>query len=475
MSLYASPVIPRFVANSLPFVLLACVVVMIHANVTKSTNIRGTISVGTLYESKQYHIFDFAMWTTVKDMWDSKAYLLSILIGAWSGSWPYIKIVMLYVVWFVPPSHLSLNVRRTMMRVLSILAKWALVDIFLLVMFDVAFRFHVPFHAISFDLTVQPGIGSYTFISATIVIIATINLVEFYERNATGYNEKDMNAARLHHLGYSGDWFSFVRCPTKSWFERGRVELANDLDNEDDEAFMESFGHKSIADLSGLGWYTKVLLAAVLIGCIVLILVGAVANSFSFHYLGISGEALEILQPESVHVHYSLVNLIHDLSASVTANGKPMALGTQIGIAYIQVCFLLFALVMPMVQICMVLVVLFFPFSLRDAKIFLYATRVVMSLSALDAFSISVVVSVSQLDRFSLFLQKDKQICTVLKNLLHMDCFRVDTELLPGCWMLFGASFLVFFIVFLILRQADNVLAAREKRVLDLIDERQAM
>eukprot|EP01084_Bolivina_argentea_P220618 373868_1 len=48
------------------------------------------------------NIFQFSLVSAVSDFWQAKAYGLAILIAAFSGVWPYIKLFMLMVCWLQP-------------------------------------------------------------------------------------------------------------------------------------------------------------------------------------------------------------------------------------------------------------------------------------------------------------------------------------------------------------------------------------
>ena len=233
-SLINSPVISRCVAISFPLILLSCIVAYAISNAHVGTAIEGSIRVGN-YRTPSYRVFEFSMWQTIKDMWDAKTYYLSLLIAVWSGIWPYLKALLLLLTWILPPKYLSVGKRRLIITIISILAKWALCDIYLLVFFDVAFRFHVlissapylkkflPLEFISADLVVKPLLPSFVFISATIIVIICVNWIDYYDRNDIAFHEScctentlDTDMLSLKKKG----WFKGIFCPRRSWFER---------------------------------------------------------------------------------------------------------------------------------------------------------------------------------------------------------------------------------------------------------------
>merc|ERR1719253_604632 len=74
-------------------------------------------------------------------MWNAKVYPLAFLIIAFSGIWPYAKLLMMLVCWFAPTKYLSPLRRHKLLDFLDAYGKWSLVDTFVLVLFMVAFKF----------------------------------------------------------------------------------------------------------------------------------------------------------------------------------------------------------------------------------------------------------------------------------------------------------------------------------------------
>jgi hypothetical protein len=115
---------------------------------------------------------------------------------------------------------------------------------------------------------------------------------------------------------------------------------------------------------------------------------------------------------------------------------------------------------------------LFIPMTLRDQKIFYYMCRFTASLASLDVFALSIIIAVSQLEQFSLFIQGEH--CTLIKKyIIHdMDCFRVKTELLSGCWLLFFCAFIVQVVTLSLFHLSEIVIVERENQALEDVRNR---
>lgn len=497
-SLHASPVVPRWVALAFPALLLASCGVFAYANMSVGTSIQGTVRVGS-YRTPRVNVFEFSLWQSVKDMWDAETYYLSLLIAGWSGLWPYVKTSLMVVVWYLPTRMMSLQARQTFITVWLILAKWALCDIFLLVFFDVAFRFHIslssapyikrllPLDFVTADLVVKPEFPSFIFITATVVVIFCINAAEYYHKNDVALRQSTQRYSedeRLKQPYKPRGVFSRVRCARGSWFERGTEEcnrmklLQSDYDPFATSSIISHhFRPESesspptllvrwlVRGKERLPTTSNVILLVLLVSSAMVIGYGATVHSFSFRFKALAGYALEFLEPGAEVREYSLIQLIRDLSAkSVVLDDEKLTPSLLFGVTYMQSVTILFSLVFPFLQIFLLVVMLLARLNLRDQKVLFYLASLVSSLSCLDVFAVSIIVAVSQLEAFSLFLQGRK--CDWIIEHWHVDCFRVTTELLPGCWLLFFAAVFLFVTSRIVLSLLSRVIEEREERAL---------
>jgi uncharacterized paraquat-inducible protein A len=84
--------------------------------------------------------FEFSMARSTVDIWNAGGRELAVIIVIFSGIWPYTKQLMSLVVWFMPPSRLSVSRRESILLWLDRLGKWSMIDIFVLVVSIAAFR-----------------------------------------------------------------------------------------------------------------------------------------------------------------------------------------------------------------------------------------------------------------------------------------------------------------------------------------------
>eukprot|EP01047_Picozoa_sp_COSAG01_P015416 COSAG01_NODE_772_length_13713_cov_71.721263_4_plen_357_part_00 len=148
----------------------------------------------------------FSLALSLKQMADAGAWPLVILIGGFSGVWPYSKLFMIMACWVLPPSCLSVRTRGQMLLTLDSMGKWSLIDLYVLVMTMIGFRLHItnPKYAILpdnlwvIDTKVTPDIGIYTFCIAAVGALVINTIVTHYHRNAVA---SDMQHTIEHSVG----------------------------------------------------------------------------------------------------------------------------------------------------------------------------------------------------------------------------------------------------------------------------------
>jgi hypothetical protein len=192
-SLCNHEVVPLWARIAIPLSIIATIALFISAHVSVGASVGIYLNYG---DSTLYHMsmFEFTLSNSINDMWEAKVYALSILIAVCSGGWPYVKSVFVGIAWVVPRKYFSQHRRDTMLTWLDILGKWSLIDAFVLVIFIVAFRFHVanpemmgiPFDIAAADVFVRPDWGIHGFIIAAILQLILTHGVIYYHREAEG-------------------------------------------------------------------------------------------------------------------------------------------------------------------------------------------------------------------------------------------------------------------------------------------------
>ena len=142
-------------------------------------------------------LVEFSMAGSIADMIKAKAYALAGLIIFFSVFWPYFKIAVTLMMWYLPPCCLTPSTRGSTLSWLDALGKWSMVDIFVMIVTLAAFRHTVllpegvaallPNEFITVDLTVRPVWGLYSNTLAQVVCQLISHWIVYLHRNACAY------------------------------------------------------------------------------------------------------------------------------------------------------------------------------------------------------------------------------------------------------------------------------------------------
>lgn len=82
-------------------------------------------------------VYEITFIKSVEDAWNGEAYAIAFVVVLFSGVWPYAKNVVMFVSWFVP---MRSSTRSKVLKNLTRLAKWSLVDVFAIIIILVGVR-----------------------------------------------------------------------------------------------------------------------------------------------------------------------------------------------------------------------------------------------------------------------------------------------------------------------------------------------
>lgn len=344
----------------------------------------------------------FTLQNSVHDMWQAKVYPLAILIAAFSGAWPYLKLLMMLACWVMPVQCLSGKKREVWLMALDALGKWSLIDTFVMVLFLVSFRFHVAEldEAVVVDIFVDPRPGFYVFLMATMLSLALSHIILFFHRFA------DLN----HIASPEGGATSSVS--THVYEYKTRMYKCTNL---------------------GQSVVTVVLILA-----ICLVVWGSLADSFSFHFTGLAGVALG----DQGTSYWSVYSLGDGILKSVRDPNT-------FGIHWIQTVYILYVFGMPLAYLASSVVLWAIPLTLKRQRQVFVMSEVLYAWSALEVFMIAIIAALTEIGQFAAAILGDKcdPLIPILDTLgIHGGCFNLETKLLSGIAILFSAG-LIFNVV----------------------------
>ena len=133
-------------------------------------------------DSVEFAFFNFSLISSVQHMWDGGAYGLALLIFILSGAWPYIKLVSMLILWYVPVRP---SLRGNLLSVLEALGKWSLIDIYVFALMMAGFRFNLDVGAIArITIAIEAKWGIFSFCIGVLVSHLLSHIMMFIHHNS---------------------------------------------------------------------------------------------------------------------------------------------------------------------------------------------------------------------------------------------------------------------------------------------------
>jgi len=114
--------------------------------------------------SEWYNVYNITYGQSISDAWNGGAEFLAILIILFSGIWPYVKNIILVIVWYVP---MTVHRQYSILLWLSRLSKYTLVDVFAVVGILVGVQITLSIGSITFVSRAEPRFAIIAFFLAT--------------------------------------------------------------------------------------------------------------------------------------------------------------------------------------------------------------------------------------------------------------------------------------------------------------------
>jgi len=382
--------IPLWIRYGMPIVILGNIALFLsgHLNLGATVNIEAKIAGETIKVDK---FFEFSMATSTIDIWKAGGEELAILILIFSCIWPYTKQLMTLALWFTPTSWVPVSRRGSALVWLDWLAKWSMIDIFVLIISLAAFRVSVnsptnvailPDDFYSLDLLVVPLWGLYANLIAQLVSQISSHFIIHYHR-------KIENNARDSYDEQSND------------YSRRKT-----IENSDKKVRLctHQFGrpHRGGAEkLIVRNWVSHVLifLAVCLSVCVI---AGCIIPSFSVEIFGLLGVAVESGQDfrdaNTNHSVFTVIKLLLD---------EAQFLGTirsYVGLVSFSLIFASTVLIVPILQTMVLLRQWFVPMTTKQQTKMTTLVEILQAWQYTEVYLIAIFVASWQLGPISSFM-----------------------------------------------------------------------
>lgn len=410
-----------------PMLILGSIALLISSNLSIGATVDLKASVGGKSIDLP-SLFSFSLFNTADEMWQAGIYALLLLVLVFSGIWPYLKLYLLLSSWVsTPQSPAHVESRGRLLLALDALGKFSLVDAYVLVLFVVAFRYHLALSQESVvDVYVSPQFGFYGFLLATSASLVAGHLLVFYHRRG------EMNL-----------------------LER---TTNNDNSNRPIESLLQHSYQVSGGRL-GLSRKFRLFLLLLLVLVVGLLCIGVTRRSFIFEFGGLAG----MLLGDDSRSTYSLINIGTSLAQSVE---NPSGAGIRL----LQAMYFFYAIIAPFACLVFLFSLLVIPMQLERQIFVLSLAEIANAWSAIEVFCLSIVAALFQISTFASFIIGDK--CDILNEVSKdyfdngesMTCYTVNAAVVWDAVFLLTGVILNSFWVSLVLRMAHSAVGERLRR-----------
>jgi len=399
-SMFCSSEIPALVRWGMPPIILGNIALFLSGHLNLGANVFIELKLmGEVVTVDNF--FDLAIARTTIDVWESGGYTLAILMMVFSMIWPYTKQLITLTLWFLPPSKLSISTRGTYFIWLDKLAKWSMIDIFIIVICVAGFRVSVKSpefdflteNFYSFDILVVPMWGLYSNMTAQLVSQVSSHYIIYYQRRivkkATETLKKDPESEQ--------------EC------ERAQPQASEskpEAGSHQEKIILKahSFSDPYLASNEKLTIKNWVGYAIIVLSvCMsVLLIVGSFIPSFSIEILGIIGVAVESGQnfEDAITRHSlsSIVGMLFDEARFVDQTGDYIGIGVLGCLVFATV------MVVPILQVLGLIYQWFVPLTQNGRRRLSVVNEVLAAWQYVEVYLIALFIGSWQLGPVSQYM-----------------------------------------------------------------------
>eukprot|EP00567_Pseudictyota_dubia_P011184 CAMPEP_0197435572 /NCGR_PEP_ID=MMETSP1175-20131217/3140_1 /TAXON_ID=1003142 /ORGANISM="Triceratium dubium, Strain CCMP147" /LENGTH=1492 /DNA_ID=CAMNT_0042964637 /DNA_START=260 /DNA_END=4735 /DNA_ORIENTATION=- len=438
--------------------------------------------------------FDFTMAQTAVDLWNSGAKVLAVLIFIFSIIWPYTKLILTMAMWCLPPSVASNKFRGKMLIWLDTLAKWSMIDIFVLIVALVAFRISatspenlsfIPLNLYSVDMLIAPLWGLYSNMIAQLVSQVTSHVIIHYHRKIVAEARCRMEK---EEVGTSqSDIEKVAEPPTDEASSDGAKPYEGNFEEDvlagDSEANKEAspvplrrylFGrgdHKEGQTVSVARGVDYAVVALSVIAS-VLVIVGCTVSSFQFEILGAVGLVIEFGQDfQPALNHYSVFSIAGDLIEQARFMGSA---AQYVGLGTLSAILVATSLLAPLLLVGFLLWLWFVPtIGTAMNQALLVRIEVVKAWQYVEVYIISVVLATWQVGGLSAMMVDEycESLDRTFSSLVYYgiikqedgQCFYASSKVEAGTFVLMAAAVILAILEHFVTKAAAQKIHEQER------------
>ena len=357
----------------------------------------------------QLNIDTFTLANSVSRSWDAGTYVLSILIALSAAAWPYLRLILLFAMWYTPPRLIRSRARGRLLEMIDFLGKWCICNVFVIDQMIIGFQVHVnntttwknieflPDNFLTVDLWVYPEYGVISYVIACILTqilqqfllhshrhCAALDLLPTDQRSAAQTFGHDRRSAAIATVKKDPVTFAarkstgIVDIP-----EEPRYSLMR-------HKFVSVFGHVEVTTFGSFVSFA-ILIAAV--GCLI---GGSLVPIVKYNFQGLAAKFLG----DQVIREYSFWDMCSILI--------PTYFNETAAVRFIWFIFLFYGFLMPLMYLLAIIALWILPLTLWGQRALHIACETFQSWQALEVFLAAVIIAGMRKKNFFLNLRKSK-------------------------------------------------------------------
>ena len=365
----------------------------LFSNINNGASLLIKLSLGEFYNKTTDSLLTFSLFGSTKDIWESKLYIISIIIFLVSGVWPYIKLITILLCIIFQFGN-----NRKFLEILDVLNKWSLLDVFLMIIMMCLFNIDIKVGSIYIKIFMNPEIGIHLFLIATIISPILCQIILFYHNK------------NIRLISY---------------------EVNN-------KSFLEKFSSvKNKTYLTKLG---VIILILSYVLTMILMIMSLFLDLFSFKLKGYFAIALDLLN-SSIYKKYSVETLLYELPNCVSYDNN-------LSIRWIQLYSIITIVLFPILSMIILFLILFYPLKNNYQTKLIKTVEYMRTFSVVEVFILAIIIGVLFLSDFVHYIANkmcEQYIITYFSwspTINDDSFFGVEAKILPGFWVLLIATIL---------------------------------
>jgi len=341
-----------------------------HFHIGAEINIRITL-LGVEVKQEAYQTLNVLQ--TVQKLKENKAYLLAVLIALFSIVWPYIKLFCLLVLVFLSPSEMSDRRREKYLFLMDRMGKYSMLDVYFIVLVYAFLQIEFGSQSnsrllgrdfLKFQLEVMPCFGIVALILGVLLSIF-LNQI----------------ALAMHR-----------RC-----VERHEGQEPGEFLGNDREALCNHAWHVHV----GTGFKQKmrrsgiVLIAMTMILCAMLMSIGWFLTFGDTEVHGVGGLLKTIQEKEGITQTYSFFSMA---ATTLQQARSQVRWDNYLGIILVMACQMVFAGLLPLLQVACMLVLWLKPLTLRSQKRLNLFIQSLSAVASMEVFLFAIMVGYLEIE-----------------------------------------------------------------------------